>query len=99
MARAVSAPHSVHELQEGLGQTGRFGEFFIVLGILIFIGGAILAFVGHGNVLQDGTSHVDKGNSDAVQVGWLFFFEGLGFTVFGAMVMWAGWGRHHGEVT
>jgi len=94
----MSAPHSVHELQEGLGQTGRFGEFFIVLGILIFIGGTILATVGHQDMLQDGTG-TDKGNSDAVQVGWLFFFEGLGFTLFGIMVMLAGWGRHHGEVT
>ncbi|MCA1818656.1 MAG: hypothetical protein ABR562_02195 [Thermoplasmatota archaeon] len=94
----MSTPHSVHELQEGLGQTGRFGEFFIVLGILIFVGGAILAFVGHHDLLHDGTG-LDGGNSDAVQVGWLFFFEGLGFTLFGIMVMLAGWGRHHGEVT
>jgi hypothetical protein len=95
----VTAPHSVKELQEGLGQTGRFGEFFIVLGVLILIGGAILAWVGHYNMLGDGSSYLDRGNSDAVQAGWLFFFEGLGFTIFGAMVMLAGWGRHHGEVT
>ena len=96
----MSAPHSVHELQEGLGQTGMFGEFFIVLGILIFIGGGVLAWVGHSGMLHDSmTGFSESGNSDAVQVGWLFFFEGLGFTVFGAMVMLAGWGRHHGEVT
>jgi hypothetical protein len=94
----MSAPHSVKELQEGLGQTGRFGEFFIVLGIFIFLGGLILAIVGHSNLLTDGTG-VGMGNNDAVQVGWLFFFEGLGFTLFGIMIMVAGWGRHHGEVT
>jgi len=88
----------MHELQEGMGSTGRFGEFFVILGVLILIGGIVLTTVGHMDLLHDGAGS-DHGNSDAVQAGWLFLFEGLGFCVFGVMVMLSGWGRHHGEVT
>jgi hypothetical protein len=94
----VSAPHSLHDLQEGIGQTGRFGEIFIGLGILIAILGAALATMGHTRFLSDGFSP-DKGNTDAVTTGWLFLFEGLGFLLFGIMIMVAGWGRQHGEMT
>ena len=92
-----SAPR-LHGLQEGIGQTGKFGEIFIGLGILIGILGAALTVMGSTHFLTDGFSP-DKGNTDAVTVGWLFLFEGLGFTLFGVMIMLAGWGRHHGEVT
>ncbi|HUR63880.1 MAG TPA: hypothetical protein VM241_05305 [Candidatus Thermoplasmatota archaeon] len=94
----MSAPHRLHDLQAGLGQTGKFGEIFIGLGALIFILGAVLATLGHLHFLTDGLTP-DKGNTDAVTVGWLFLFEGLGFTLFGVMIMLAGWGRQHGEVT
>ncbi|HEX2066632.1 MAG TPA: hypothetical protein VHI93_07460 [Candidatus Thermoplasmatota archaeon] len=94
----MSAPHSLRELQEGLGHTGRFGEIFIGLGVLIAVLGAALAVMGHTHFLKDGYGF-DSGNPDAVTVGWLFLFEGIGFTLFGVMVMVAGWGRHHGEVT
>ena len=95
---SVSAPHGLHDLQEGIGQTGRFGEIFIGLGILIAILGGTLFAMGHARFLTDGFSP-DHGNTDAVTVGWLFFFEGLGFILFGIMIMAAGWGRQHGEVT
>jgi hypothetical protein len=95
---AVSSPHKLHDLQEGIGQTGKFGEIFIGLGVLIAILGAALYTMGETHFLTDGFSP-DKGNTDAVTVGWLFFFEGLGFILFGVMIMLAGWGRHHGEVT
>lgn len=94
----MSAPHNLHDLQEGIGQTGKFGEIFIGLGILIAILGATLAVMGHTRFLTDGFSP-DKGNTDAVTTGWLFLFEGIGFCVFGAMIMLAGWGRAHGETT
>jgi hypothetical protein len=94
----VSAPHSLHDLQEGIGQTGRFGETFVALGLLIAILGATLFAMGQTHYLSDGFSP-DKGNTDAVTVGFLFLFEGLGFVLFGIMILWAGWGRHHGEVT
>jgi hypothetical protein len=94
----VSAPHNLHDLQSGIGQTGRFGEIFIGLGILIAILGAALTVMGSTHFLSDGFSP-DKGNTDAVTVGWLFLFEGLGFSLFGIMIILAGWGRHHGEVT
>jgi hypothetical protein len=95
---AVAHPHSLHELQEGIGQTGRFGEIFIGLGILITVLGAALTVMGTTHFLSDGTTF-DHGNVDAVTVGWLFLFEGLGFTLFGIMIMAAGWGRAHGELT
>jgi hypothetical protein len=94
----MSHPHSLHELQAGVGQTGRFGEIFIGLGVLIAILGTVLAVMGHTRFLTDGLTP-DHGNVDAVTVGWLFLFEGLGFTLFGIMIMAAGWGRAHGEIT
>ncbi|MEA3191405.1 MAG: hypothetical protein QOD77_1987 [Thermoplasmata archaeon] len=85
---------TAHELQEGLGQTGRFGEIFIGLGLLILVFGSVLWWLGHSHALTTG---FPPAGSDAITVGALFFFEGLGFTLFGTMVMLAGWGRHHGE--
>jgi len=94
----MSHPHNLHELQAGVGQTGRFGEIFIGLGLLIGILGGALAIMGTTQFRTDGHTP-DHGNTDAVTVGWLFFFEGLGFTLFGVMIMAAGWGRAHGEMT
>lgn len=94
----MSHPHNLHELQEGIGQTGRFGEVFVGLGALITILGATLFTLGEMGFFTDGFSP-DKGNSDAIQVGFLFLFEGIGFIVFGIMIIAAGWGRHHGEMT
>lgn len=94
----MSHPHNLHELQEGIGQTGRFGEVFVGLGLLIAILGAVLFVAGETGKMTDGFQP-DGGNSDAIQVGWLFFFEGLGFIVFGVMIVAAGWGRAHGEMT
>ena len=91
----MSHPHNLHELQEGIGQTGRFGEIFIALGFLILLLGTILFVLGQTHTLSDGFSP-DKGNKDAVTVGWLFLFEGLGFMLFGVMIMLSGWGRAHG---
>ncbi len=94
----MSHPHNLHELQEGIGQTGRLGEVFVGLGFLIAILGGVLFVAGELGGLSDGHAP-DHGNGDAVQVGFLFLFEGLGFIVFGIMIITAGWGRHHGEMT
>jgi cytochrome c biogenesis protein ResB len=91
----VSHPHDLHEMQEGVGSTGRFGEIFVVLGLLIMVLGGILWGLGATGFFQDPNKIADGGASDAVQSGALFFFEGLGFTAFGAMVMVTGWARHH----
>ena len=90
----MSHPHNVHELQEGIGQTGKLGELFIGLGALIAILGITLFAIGKMHGLHDGVSP-DGGNTDAVTVGFLFLFEGVGFVIFGFMIVLAGWGRHH----
>jgi hypothetical protein len=86
----------VSELQKGIGQTGRLGEFFIVLALMILVFGIVITVLGETRFLSDGTGS-DGGNTDAVTVGWLFVFEGLGFTVFGLMIVLAGWARHHDD--
>ncbi|MES2155779.1 MAG: hypothetical protein V4510_11645 [bacterium] len=90
----MSHPHNLHELQEGIGQTGKLGELFIGLGGLIAVLGLTLFVIGEMHMLSDGFSP-DGGNVDAVTVGFLFLFEGIGFVVFGVMIVLAGWGRHH----
>ncbi len=94
----MSHPHNLHELQEGIGQTGKLGEVFCGLGLLIAILGVILFAAGQMGVMSDSYTP-DGGDSDAIQVGFLFLFEGLGFIVFGIMIIAAGWGRSHGELT
>ena len=92
MAQAPATAHShttAHDVQEGLGETGRFGEAFIGLGLLILVGGVIEMV--WANVADVGR----VGHYDHNLVGFLYFIEGLGFLIFGAMVMLAGWGRHH----
>lgn len=90
----MSHPHNLHELQEGIGQTGKLGELFIGLGALIAVLGIVLFAMGETHFLKDGVSP-DGGNTDAVTVGFLFLFEGIGFVVFGVMIVLSGWGRHH----
>ena len=94
VSNVVSHPHNIDELQEGIGQTGKLGEIFIGLGGLIALLGVALFVIGEMGWLTDGFSP-DGGNTDAVTVGFLFLFEGIGFVIFGVMIMLAGWGRHH----
>jgi len=82
------------DIQEGIGETGRFGEFFIGLGALIFLGGlgmVLSAWLGFPFPPMTGEEPVHQ----AIQAGGLFMMEGLGFVVFGVVAIRAGWGRHH----
>lgn len=90
----MSHPHNLSELQQGIGQTGKLGELFIGLGALIAVLGVALFFLGETRAMTDGVAP-DYGNTDAVTVGFLFLFEGVGFVIFGFMIVLAGWGRNH----
>ena len=87
----MSHPHSFREFQQGIGQTGRLGEFFLGLGAFILVGGMILFAVGENASAAPGHA----GGVDAVTAGFLYAVGGLGVLVFGALVVLAGWGRHH----
>ncbi len=85
---------SMHEIQEGLGGTGKFGEGFVALGLLGGIGGTILILMGvfmSWPQWNDGPSVY----TDSLTSGMLFLMMGLGFIVFGVMAMMSGWARHH----
>lgn len=90
----MAQAHKLHDFQEGIGHTGRVGEAFIALGILIGILGLVLFWLGETRSLTDGYG-AGAGNHDSVTVGFLFLFEGIGFVVFGLMIIIAGWDRHH----
>lgn len=85
---------TMHDVQEGLGQTGRFGEAFVGLGLLILLGG-----IGHiASPLFGFPLFPLTGNEpvvEALPIGILFVLEGVGFVVFGVMAIRSGWARHH----
>ena len=85
---------TLHEVQEGIGETGKLGEGFIALGLLGAIGGGILV----GIMLAGGFTPWSAGEAvetDALITGALFLVMGIGFTVFGVMIVLAGWARQH----
>jgi hypothetical protein len=85
---------SMHEIQEGLGGSGKLGEGFVGLGILGAIGGGILVFMAVFLTWPLGNSG-ESVYADSLIAGALFMVMGIGFTVFGVMVMISGWARHH----
>lgn len=86
----------MHEVQQELGETGRFGEFFIVLGALIGLAGlASLLSNIFGFPLFPFTGEEDR--TMMIQAMGLFVLEGVGFVLFGIMAIRAGWARHHPE--
>ena len=85
---------SMHDLHEGMGQTGKLGEGFLVLGILAAIGGAILTMMG-GLLMWPEKNSGASVHVDSITSGLLFLVMGLGFATFAVMIMMAGWARHH----
>lgn len=81
------------EIQQEIGQAGRFGEVFVVLGLVILVAGIALLGVGYNNLLDAGAAG-EAGSHDAVTVGWLYAIMGVGFAVFGAVAILSGWDRH-----
>ncbi len=84
----------MHDVQEGLGQTGKFGEGFVGLGLLGLIGGAILVFMAVFAAFEPWAAG-DAVEIDALVSGSLFVVMGLGFITFGVMIILSGWARHH----
>lgn len=62
-----------------------FGRLFVILG-LIFAVGSLFLYVPAQMGLFAG-----NGNADATQVGFLYLAEGIGFTVFGALILREKW--------
>jgi hypothetical protein len=83
------------ELQEGVGETGVFGEIFVALGILIGLGGAAThAMLGLG-LFDASPVGVAAATSDWIALGFLLLIEGIGFLGFGILALVSGWDRHH----
>ncbi len=84
---------NLRELHEGDGNVGHFGEFFVVLGLAIALGGGVLIAFTFGGFADwnQGTSV----NDDGAIAGALFMVMGIGFAAFGGMAIYSGWGRHH----
>jgi hypothetical protein len=86
---------SLKDVQHGMGETGVFGEIFVVLGILIGLGGAVsLVMLGMG-VFDDSPVGRDAAAADWIGLGFLLLIEGIGFLMFGILAMVSGWDRHH----
>lgn len=84
----------MHAFQHGLGQTGRFGEFLLLLGLLILAGGSTLLAMSYTGTFSR-PDDVSGAAGDAELAGWLFVVQGLGFVVLSVLVMRLGWARHH----
>ena len=93
----IVATHSAHELQEGIGQTGLFGEIFIGIGLLMGVGGGILLWYGHVGGLDDSTVGHDAAIGDAGILAFFLLVMMVGFGVFGALAILSGWSRHHDD--
>lgn len=84
----------MHELQEGLGGTGKFGELFVGLGLIGIVGGGLLCVMGAFMMWPEGNTG-EAVHIDSLQSGMLFLVMGVGFVLFAVMIMLAGWARHH----
>ena len=87
-------PEHRSDLQEGLGQTGRFGEFFIALGALIALFGLLVIAVAFSWLELPFFSAIGSVD-DSLIAGFLFLIEGVGFILFGVLAVMSGWARHH----
>ena len=85
---------SAKDLHQGAGQTGVFGEIFIVLGGLIGIFGAVFWVLSAMNHFKDSPAGAVAARADSFALGFFLFVEGLGFVIFGIMCLMAGWDRH-----
>lgn len=81
---------SLRKIHREMGETGHLGEFFFGLGLFIFIGSLVMIVWGRLTQTAGQATAVD-----AASTGWLFLVAGAGIMVFGAYVMFSGWGRHH----
>lgn len=82
-------------MQAGVGSSGLFGEIFIGLGILIGLFGGVTWGLSLAGFYDDSPVGATAARGDWTGLSFLAFIEGLGFIVFGVMVMVAGWDRHH----
>ncbi len=86
---------SVKEVTHESGETGVFGEVFIGLGLLIGLVGLTFWVLSMVGFYDDSPVGATAARGDWIALGFLFFIEGLGFTLFGIMALVAGWDRHH----
>ncbi len=91
----VVAHHTVQEIHEGMGQTGRLGEIFLGLGVFIFLYGIALWILSGTSAITNSVIGGHRAADDMLTVWFLYLVMGVGFSVFGVMAMLAGWGRHH----
>ena len=82
-------------MQAGLGQTGRFGEIFVALAILMAVGGFALLGYSLSGGLDDSAVGGDAARGDALILYLFLFVMALGFGLFGILALLLGWGRHH----
>lgn len=85
----------VKDFQEGVGKTGLFGEIFIGLGLLIGLFGGITWGMSLAGFFDDSPVGAEAVRADWTALSFLYAVMGLGFIVFGAMAIMAGWDRHH----
>jgi hypothetical protein len=86
---------SAKEIQHGSGETGVFGEIFVGLGLFILVGGLVLWGLVLTGFFEDSPVGELAAENDAFSLWFLLAIEGVGFTVFGAMCLVAGWDRSH----
>ncbi|MFA5945023.1 MAG: hypothetical protein WC876_11235 [Candidatus Thermoplasmatota archaeon] len=86
---------SVKEITKGSGETGVFGEIFVGLGLLIGLGGIVLAVLHGTGFFDDSPAGAVAARNDAFSLWFLLVIEGIGFTVFGVMILVSGWDRTH----
>ncbi len=84
----------VKELQDEVGKTGLFGEIFIGLGLLIGLFGGTTWGLSLAGFFDGSAVGAEAVRGDWTALGFLFAVLGLGFIVFGAMAIMAGWDRH-----
>jgi hypothetical protein len=90
MARAT-----VKEVTHGSGETGVFGEIFVGLGLLILAAAIGLWVLQLTGFFEDSIVGQQAAENDAFTLWFLLAIEGVGFTVFGVMVLVSGWDRVH----